>query len=131
MVLLDQTLKQWRASGFVWGASDCLLSIGDYIAARDGLWNVADGFRGTYSTEGGAAAHIASYGGVAGIIDLCGLRPINPNDAVRGDVVVLDTGTAPVGALCTGAGIAARLERGVVEVNRRLVRLTHAWSFDG
>jgi len=131
MDLVDRTLQLWRSTGFVWGTSDCLLSIGDYIAARDGLWNVADGFRGTYDSEAGALAHIERYGGVAGIIDLCGLQPLSPADARRGDVVILDTGEASVGALCTGPGIAARLERGAVEVNRRLVRLTHAWTFDG
>jgi hypothetical protein len=127
---IDRTLAIWRASRFMWGHADCLLSIGDYIAARDGLWNVADGFRGTYDSEAGAQRWLRLYGGVSGIIGLCGLQPIEPADAIRGDVVVLDTGDASVGALCTGPGVAARLERGVVEVNRRLVPITHAWTFE-
>lgn len=124
--IVDDTLKFWRRHPFVWGAADCLLSIGDYIAARGGH-DVSALFRGTYDSEAGAMAHIERYGGVEGLIDLTGLVRIDPADAKRGDVMVLDTGDVMVGALCTGSGVAARVDRGVVEVSRRLVTTPYAW----
>jgi hypothetical protein len=130
MDIVEQTLKQWRQTRFGYGTADCLLSIGDYIASRGGV-DVSARFRGTYKTADQAMALVAAHGGPQGLIDITGLPRIDPTDAIRGDVVVVDTGTGDdghVGALCTGLGVAARLERGVIEVNRRLVMITHAWK---
>ena len=129
---VDQTLKAWRQSVFDYGETDCLLSIGDYIASRGGV-DIASRFRGTYATERAAMALVEAHGGPQGLIDLTGLPRIvlEDDEPTRGDVVVMDTGTGPagcVGALCTGPGIAARLERGLIEVDRRFVRITHAWK---
>lgn len=123
---IDSTLREWRSTPFVWGDRDCLLSVGDYIA-RCGGKDVTGLFRGTYDDETGAMAHVERYGGVCGLIDLTGIpRTASP---VRGDAVALDTGAGViVGALCTGDGIAARLERGVIEINRRFVSLAGAWE---
>lgn len=121
MDLVDRTLAEWRRGGHVWGQSDCLLSIGDYIAAA-GYTDVSSGFRGTYGTEAGAQAHIDANGGCEGLIDLTGLP--RTDDPQRGDVVLVQG----IGALCTGGGYAMRLERGVVEVNRRFVTPTAAWK---
>jgi len=130
--IVEQTLKTWRQSIFGYGSTDCLLSIGDYIASRGGK-DIAVRFRGTYEDEAGARALVEAYGGPQGLINLTGLPEIEPSEAVRGDIVVLDTGQRGddcfVGALCTGDGIAARLERGTIELNRRLITLTHAWTF--
>lgn len=126
--IIDSTLYLWRSTPFVWGEADCLLSVGDYIAARGG-YDVTGLFRGTYGDEAGAMAYVGRYGGVEGLIDLAGVpRVPDDREAVRGDVVALDTGGVIVGALCTGPGIAARLERGVIEVDRRFVRIAGAWE---
>jgi len=124
---VDETLRMWRMSALIYGQSDCMLSIGDYIAACGGK-DVTGLFRGRYTDEPGALAQMASYGGATGLVDLTGLTRCDPADAQRGDVFVLDTGTVCVGAICTGAGVAARLARGVVELNRRLVILPNAWK---
>lgn len=124
-MIVTETLKMWRTTPFVWGARDCMLSIGDYIMLRTGI-DAVTRFRGTYDDEAGALAHVAAYGGIAGLVDLTGLpRTETP---MRGDVVALCTGETQVGALCTGDTIAARLERGIVEINMRFVTIAAAWK---
>lgn len=121
--LLDRTLAEWRRGSFVWGESDCLLSVGDYIAAAGHL-DVTKRFRGTYSDEAGAMAYVDEYGH-DGLIDLTGLpRVENPE---RGDVAVIDIGDTDVSALCTGDSFVLRLERGTVEINARFVTVVAAW----
>lgn len=122
--LLNDTIDDWRRSAFVWGQSDCLLSVGDYIAAA-GHMDVASRFRGTYDTEEGAMAHVLEYEGHEGLIDLTGLPRVDQPE--RGDVAVIDTGETDVAALCTGDGFVLRLERGTVEVNARFVTVVAAW----
>lgn len=104
-----------------------MLSIGDYLASR-GAVDVTGRFRGTYSDEAGARALMAEFGGMPGFMALVGVIPVDRPQ--RGDVVALapGEGVEHVGALCTGDGIAARLERGVIEVSGRLVRIDGAWS---
>jgi hypothetical protein len=133
--IVDETLRLWRTNPFRWGGivphvpgvGDCLLSIGEYIAGRGGL-DIAARFRGSYSDEAGAMGHVQAAGGAGALIDLTGL-PHTDNPG-RGDVVLLDTGSTRVGALCTGPGVAARLERGVIEVDRRLCNIVRAWKVD-
>ena len=122
---VDRTLAEWRRGSHVWGVSDCLLSVGDYLAAAGHL-DVASLFRGTYDDEAGAMRHVDDHGGHAGLIDLVGLPLTGKPD--RGDVAVIDLGEVEVGALCTGEGFAVRLERGTVEINRRFVRVVAAWK---
>jgi hypothetical protein len=125
--LLDQTIDAWRRGSFVWGESDCLLSVGDYThAARPDTPDIAARFRGTYDTEEGAMAHVLAYEGCDGLLDLFGLpRTENP---IRGDIAVIYTGETEIGALCTGDTFVLRLERGTVEVNARFIDLIAAWS---
>jgi len=122
---VDATLKLWRSTPFQYGDSDCMLSIGDYLASRDVL-DVTGRFRGTYDDEAGALAHVAACGGVCGLINLTGLA--HTDGPARGDVVCLFTGEFEVGAICTGDMIAARLERGVIEVDMRLVTIVQSWK---
>jgi hypothetical protein len=122
---IDALLKIWRSVPFVYGDTDCMLSIGDYLASR-GAVDVTARFRGTYADEAGALAHVALCGGVSGLIDMTGVE--RTDRPARGDVVCFDTGHVEVGALCTGRGIAARLERGVIEVDIRLVKVVQSWK---
>lgn len=132
---VDRTLQLWRSRPFTWGGcvphepgrGDCLLSVGEYIAEM-GCRDVTGLFRGAYSDEASALALVSLYGGPQALIDLTGLP--RTDEPGRGDVVVFDpTGQGDgIGALCTGPGIASRLERGVIEVDRRLVKILHAWK---
>ncbi len=128
--IVDETLRYWRQTPFEYGQHDCLLSIGDYIAITGGV-DISATFRGKYYSEQEARNFVHQHEGPQGLIDLTGLPQIDPCDAVRGDVVVLDTGTGSdgsVGAICTGQGVAARLERGVIEIDLKYVKITHAWK---
>ncbi len=129
--IVDRTLKHWRQTAFEYGASDCLLSVGDYIVERGGPDALAS-FRGTYDTHGEAMGHIAANGGPEGLLDRFRLPRIDPADAKRGDVVVIlpSDGDSGVGGICTGQGIALRSERGVIEVSRRFVKVLFAWKVD-
>lgn len=120
--LVDHTLSEWRRGGHVWGQSDCLLSVGDYLAAA-GYADVSGRFRGTYSTEDGAQAIMDNHGSARGLIDMTGALRADGEPA-RGDVVLI----SGIGALCTGDGYALRLERGVVELNRRFITPDAAWK---
>jgi len=122
---VDDTLRLWRSTTFEWGDRDCMLSIGDYIAARGGL-DVASRYRGTYDSEAAALAHMTAAGGATGLVDATGLQETaTPR---RGDVCVIDVGGEGIGALCTGEGVAVRLERGVAEIGIRFVRIIKAWQ---
>lgn len=125
MDLIDLTLSAWRRSQFEWGKSDCLLSLADYLVAR-GCVDAGEGIRGTYATEQGAAAILAAYGGAAALIERTGL-PVTGAPA-RGDIVLMHCGNDQIGALCTGRGVAARRERGTVEIDLRFVKLIRAWA---
>jgi len=133
--IVDRTLKAWRQSVFQYGATDCLLSIGDYVFERcpNGP-DVSAIYRGRYCDAAGAMAFVEAGGGPHGLLGQFGLEPVDLDAGEapsRGDICVIDTGQGPdglVGALCTGSGVAARLERGVIEVNIRFVALTHAWK---
>lgn len=121
---VDETLKIWRSTPFVWGDSDCMLSIGDYIARIGG----EDGtglFRGKYETQEQALAHMHHFGGVGGLVALAGAVPVD-GPPERGDIVALPTGDCDdpqIGGICTGDMVAVRLERGVVEVLVRLIKI--------
>jgi hypothetical protein len=127
---VDQILSEWRRTPFEYGRTDCLLSVGDYIAARGGLC-VTDQFKGTYDDADGAAAIIEAHGGHAPLIDLTGWQQIAPAAAVRGDVVLItgvDAGEV-LAAICTGDAIAGRTDnRTLFEVNRRFVKILNAWG---
>lgn len=133
MDVVDVTLKLWRSSPFVWGGvlphrpghGDCMLSIGEYLASC-GLPDRTAQFRGTYGDEAGALAHVARYDGIAGLMALTGLE--TTDEPQRGDVCCVATDKGEIGAICTGASVAARLERGVCEVDRRLIKITQSWK---
>lgn len=131
---VDDTLRSWRQAPFVWGGviphiagyGDCLLSIGEYLAAL-GWPDVASDFRGSYDSEAGALVYLNACGGAVGLVERVGMpQTLAP---MRGDVAVIEnSGGGGIGALCTGDGFALRLERGVIEVNRRFITIKKAWS---
>lgn len=128
--IVDETLKLWRQSAFEWGDTDCMLSIGDYVAKCGGP-DLTPDYRGRYDSEAGAHAAMQPAGGPVGIVDSSGLSRVQT--PARGDIVVIDVttpGGPPVliGGLCTGSGVAIRRERGTAEISLRLVKLAGAWK---
>lgn len=130
--LIDHTLKHWRQSSMVYGKTDCLLSIATYAfhLGSPSALAIIGAYKGRYSSREEALALMVDAGGPDALIDLLGYPRCDPSEAVRGDIVIIDPGTGemPVGALCTGDAIAARTERGVIEVARRHVKTPIAWK---
>lgn len=125
MISLDDTLKLWRQGQFIYGQSDCLLSVGDYMAANGGL-DVAGRLRGTYDDREGAEALIDAHGGMLPLVDLAGW-PRVPSPGSPGAVVVVRIGRRLFGALRTEKGVAARMKHGVLELDLKLVHIEAAW----
>lgn len=127
MTYLD-AIAEWRRGRFIWGYTDCLMSVGDYIAANGGQ-DVSGRFRGSYTDASGAQTIIDQYGDMAGLIDLTGKARLPAAVAGPGDVVLwAGLGHRQAAGLRTEKGIAARLIRGVIEIDIRCVRLTAAWK---
>lgn len=125
MDLVDATLREWRTGEHVYGQSDCMLSIGKYLAAAGAL-DITHRFLGRYDDEAGAHAMMAAHGGAAGLIAATGVRAVDDVPR-RGDVLALECGPHMIGALCTGGMVAVRLDRGVTEAALRLVRWHGVW----
>jgi hypothetical protein len=122
---VDETISMWRSTTFEYGNRDCMLSLADYALAQTGLDGGTD-LRGTYTDEPGAYRVLEALGGPQAIIDRLGLE--ETSEPERGDILLFDCGGYPIGALCTGKGVAARRERGIVEVDLRFVRIVKAWK---
>jgi len=129
MDAVDETLREWRSGQFVYGQSDCMLSIGRYLA-RTGHVDVTGKFVGRYDTPEGAMAQMEAHGGVAGLMALAGAE-LKDDIPARGDVVEVlyqdESGMCGIGGICTGDAVALRLERGMVEVSLRFIRYRGVW----
>jgi len=127
ITILEETIKLWRSGQIVYGQSDCMLSVGDYITACGGI-DVASAFRGTYSTQAEALTLLRGAGGPAALIDRTGKPRVAPDWRGDGAVVVFDIGAEDLlpGVLASGF-VCSRLERGLIEVDPRFVVIKHAW----
>ena len=123
---MEQTLKHWRSTPFIWGKSDCLLSIADYIVENGGV-DGGKGLRGTYDTEQGANAHVRAAGGFEALINATGIAETdNPSE---GDVCVCRVMNQPTAGLHTSDGVVFRhKDKGVVEISDRFLEVVQSWS---
>ncbi|ALJ12648.1 hypothetical protein LH19_07190 [Sphingopyxis macrogoltabida] len=126
MDVVDETLREWRRSAFVYGQSDCMLSIGQYLA-RTGHRDVTGQFLSQYSTAEGAEAQMAAHGGIPGLLALAG-AVVKTGAPSRGDVLEIAYDDGSIGGLCTGDSAAVRLERGVVELKLRFLTILGVWA---
>ena len=97
-------LHEARAQRFEWGRFDCCLAVCDCVFAMTGV-DIAEGFRGRYSTRREAYERIREFAG--GLKDLCekrgaesGLLEIAPQLASRGDIVLVKSATEIGRASC-------------------------------
>ncbi|MEC3912198.1 hypothetical protein U5A82_17465 [Sphingobium sp. CR2-8] len=127
--IVDETLTEWRRGKFVYGQSDCMLSIGKYLA-RTGHKDVTDQFVDRYDTHEGAVAMMAAHGGVAGLMALAGAKP-KDGPAERGDVVEVlykdEDEEGSIGGICTDGFVAMRREGYVTEVRVGLLSIGGVW----
>ncbi|MEL7281343.1 MAG: hypothetical protein AAGK79_13370 [Pseudomonadota bacterium] len=116
MTDLDAIKADWRRTSFVWGHSDCILSVCDYVLRVSGR-DPAAPWRGTYHDEAGAEDLCQTYGGVLGIFrhgmqkagfDTCARAPGCP--------VVIDFFGREMAGIDLGKRVMLRMEgRGIVE----------------
>lgn len=126
MDIVDETMRAWRREPHKYGESDCVLSAAAYFV-RLGAADRMPAFTGTYSDNDEAMVILAEYGGMERMMEFIGGTPIN-GPPERGDIIGLVADTDYViPALCTGDGVAARLERGVIEVNLRFIQWRGVW----
>jgi hypothetical protein len=103
-----------------------MLSCGKYVAAAGGR-DITGDFLGRYSTQGEALEIMEAHGGAGGLFAEMGLERVEGKPR-RGDLLeIIHTEIDTIGALCTGSGVAVRLERGVAEVDLRFVKWRGAW----
>lgn len=125
MDIVDATLRKWRTTSLVWGSTDCMLSINDYLVDC-GYPDYGVPFRGLYEDEEGARKYIANAGGELAIMR----RPELPTTQKpeRGDIMLIGLQHQKIGAICTGDAAAMRLHRGACEVNIKFLNIIEAWK---
>lgn len=124
--MLEETLKLWRKTPFIWGQSDCLLSIADHIVANGGKDGGAS-YRGIYDNRIDADKIVRSAGGFEALIDATGIKETETPES--GDVCVCVLLHKPHAGIHTLDGVAFRQEnRGVVEINKKFIKIVQSWS---
>lgn len=123
----DATLSDWRRTPHAYGESDCVLAAAEHFI-RLGARREMPYFAGTYHDHETAMEVLGRLGGMAQVMEIIGGMPTEDAPA-RGDIVGLLTGEDGyfIPALCTGDGLATKLERGVVEMRFGLVEWSGVW----
>lgn len=116
---------------FAWGHFDCCLFAADCVRAITGT-DIAAGYRSTYESRMGALELVEREGGLEAMIDRAcsehGLEPRRPEEAQRGDVVILNgvDGFTVTAGICVGTRAAVPApERGLSFVP--MVSATRVW----
>lgn len=125
----DVTLKDWRRTPHAYGESDCVLSAAGHFL-RAGAINAMPDFAGTYHDHDGAMIVLDGLGGMESVMEIIGGVALGEGEEPRrGDIVgmVTDQADYVIPALFTGDGVAAKIERGVVEMRAGLVEWRGAW----
>lgn len=126
MDAVDETLREWRRHPHQYGVNDCVLSAAAYFI-RVGVRDQMPEFTGTYFDNDEAMVVLSKYGGMERMMEVIGGTPID-GPPQRGDIIgLLSDADYVIPALCTGDGVAARLERGIVEISLRFVRWHGVW----
>lgn len=125
---VDRARSLWRSSELVWGKTDCIMSVADYVRDVTGR-DIAAPWRGSYDTQEGAQEIVAQYGGVHCLFQYgMALARFAPCDALSvGCPVVFETGNGAIAGIWTGRRILARLERGAMELPKQIAPIKGAW----
>lgn len=117
---------QWARARFVWGKTDCMMSVSNYVWAATGV-DPAAPWRGTYSDEAGALAICEAHGGALGVFRY-GMGLAGFSEAPRGVLrpVVCQVGGQQVAGIDVGRRVLFMADgRGMVEMPADVVG---AWS---
>lgn len=116
---------------FAWGQNDCCLFAADCVLAICGV-DIADEYRGKYSTALGAFRAVKKYGGLEAAIERACASAEFPQVSVdfarRGDLVLFDTEHGPALGICLGVDSWLAGENGLVCVHTNQCR--KAWRVD-
>jgi hypothetical protein len=122
---------------FAWGSHDCALFAASAVEAITGV-DVADDFRGKYTTQLGALRTISKVTGGSTIVDAvihCAAKHgltehAHPLMAKRGDLVIIDNaGTLIAGVVhLNGRHVVSVSETGLVRLP--ITNIVRAWSLD-
>lgn len=99
--LLFNFLEGRREKAHAWGTNDCCIFCADAILEMTGT-DLAIGFRDTYSDKAGAAAVLAEYGGIEGLITHFLGEPKGALCARQGDVALIKGPNGFVAGICEG-----------------------------
>lgn len=95
-------VDEWTRTPFVWGSSDCLLSLANIILSARG-YDPAAPFRGRYTSRIGAIRVTREFGGfdgaLASMLYDAGCREIVPRSAIIGDIGILENAAGAVGGV--------------------------------
>ena len=126
MDAVDLTLRDWRRHPHEYGINDCVLSAAAYFM-RLGVRDAMPDFAGTYHDNDTAMEVLASLGGMERAMEIVGGTPVE-GPPQRGDMIgLLADADYVIPSLCTGDMVAARLERGVIEVKLKFVAWRGVW----
>lgn len=125
MDVVDKTLQKWRQTSLVWGETDCLLSVNDYLVDC-GYPDYGIPFRGFYDDEDGAKRMITEAGGELAIMRRPNLQVTTTPE--RGDIMLVELLKMNVAAICTGDTAAMRLVRGACQIDMRFIKIIEAWK---
>lgn len=121
----SQTLKHWRSVPFSYeNGEDCLMSLADHVFRVTGV-DYGKPWRGKYRTEREALAQIDKWNGAENIIDTSNLK--RTDQPQRGDIILAEISEKQIGGIFTGDTVAFRLQRGVAEINHKLIKIIAAW----
>lgn len=126
MTDLVSYLRAASARPFVWGEHDCLLWLGEWVAAQRGS-NPAQSFCGRYRTRLGAMRIVKRHGGMVELLDRT-LLPLGfrrTEECEPGDIAVVAAPEGEMGAIVTGSFMALR---GVNSIFYRRLPVLAAWK---
>ena len=97
---MNNVISEYLKKQFEWGVSDCCMFAADIILAKSGV-DLADGYRGTYTSKSESVDAIAEFDSLVELLDSNFDRIYNINLAQRGDVVTFKGGNG-VGVIWSG-----------------------------
>lgn len=113
-LLAAETREIWQRTVFVWGVSDCILSVCDHVRRMTGV-DPAAPWRGTYDDEAGARAILQPFGGTLGIMRH-GMAAFPEGEPADGRPVVCDIAGREIAGVVFGGRIGFMAERGLIEM---------------
>ena len=119
-----ETRLLWQRTKFVWGETDCIMSVCNHIRQTTGV-DPAAPWRGTYSDEAGAQAIYAAHGGVLGLMRhgmaLAGIAT-TARAAHDGAVVVCQMGAHEVAGIVFDRRVGFMFEgQGMIETRAKVL----------